>query len=133
MNKRIFAALSCGMLALALSACKTSASFEQFFGSAKAELNELNGSAENGFELPYSDIAIDVELESGTVDIEIDDAMITYDEDGNQEDYINMGPIFNAEGVTSGERVTFTDDDGIIILRVTSNDGATGTLTFAQQ
>ena len=51
----------------------------------------------------------------------------------DDEDYVELGPIFEAKGLVSGDRKSFTDDDGIVRVRVTSNDKATGTITFAEE
>lgn len=131
MKKHIITALlSCMLLAPALTGCKTNATFTQVLGDAKAELTDLDGTVENDFELPYTDIAIDVELESGTVDIEIIDLAVFRDED--ETDYMELDSIFEAKGLTTGDHKSFSDDDGTVRVRITSSDGATGTITFSE-
>lgn len=132
MKKHIVGALlSCAMLAAALTGCKSNASFTQFLGSAKAELTDLNDTVETDFELPYGKVAVDVALESGSVDIEIIDLeLLGSDEDTT--DYIELDTIFEAKDLAAGDHTSFTDDDGTFRLRITSSDGATGTINFSE-
>ena len=112
----------------ALMGCSSQATFTEGLGSAYAELKGLEGTVEDDFSLPYTDAALDIELEKGTVDVEIVD--IDVFESDDVDDYVELDTICEATGLKSGDRVTFTDDDGEILLRITSDDGATGTLTF---
>lgn len=132
MNKKIAAfALASGLaVALGLAGCSSQASFTQLLGNASVDLNGLNGTAESTFELAYTDIAFDVELESGTVDVEIHD-VVTFEDDDTNSDVVELDTIYEGKGLASGDRATLTDDDGAVLVRVTSSDGATGKITFS--
>ena len=131
MRKSITAVLVVIAMALSLAACSSQATFEQMLGNAKVELSELDGSAEGDFDLPYTKIGFTAELESGTVDIEIVDLQqIGVDDDA---DFVELDTIFEAKGVASGDHLSFSDDDGLILVRVSSGDKATGTITFVEE
>ena len=131
-KSKLIAPLICALLALVMSACNSgSSTYTQFFGDAKVEIENLNGSTQGDFELPYFDVAYSVELESGTIDIEVFDAIVSTTEDDFSEP-TPLGSIHEATGLASGAQGSFVDDDGTIIVRITSSDGATGTITFEQ-
>lgn len=126
MNKRILALLSCLLCALALAACSSSITMGPNGG--KAEFSELDDTIECFCECSFTDITMDVELESGSVDIEIVDVdVISYEDD----EYAELGPIFTAEGLASGDSVSCSDNDGSFVIRITGH-GATGTVTIAE-
>ena len=124
--------LACALCAAALAGRASQATFTQVLGDANAELKGLNGTAEADFSLPYTDGTIDVELEEGSIDIKVYDIQRFYDEDGHPSDFVTLDVICEGEGLTSGDRITFSDDDGEIFVSITSEDGATGTVTFAE-
>ena len=132
MTNRIAAVLLGTALAAMLGACASSGTFEQTLGSAKAEIKELDGTVEGDFSLPYTNVGFDVELEQGSVDIEIYDLLVTYDADDNEE-YSPLDVIYEAKGLSSGDHKSFTDDDGNIRVSITSSDKATGTITFVEE
>lgn len=133
MKKHIATALlSCTLLAAALTGCKTNASYSQVLGDAKVELADLEGPADGDFELPYKNVAFDVELEKGTVDVEIINLAVFHNED-DTNDYMELDTIYEAKGLTSGDHCSFKDDDGLIRVRVTGADGATGTIIFSEE
>ena len=130
MRNRIATVLVGAAMALSLTACSSQATFEQTPGNAKVELKELDGSVDSEFELPYTNIGFTTELESGSVDIEIVDLQeIGSDDD---VDYVELDTIYEAEGVASGDSHSFIDDDGLFLVRITSGDKATGTITFSE-
>ena len=131
MNKPIAGVLLGIVLAATLAGCSSGATFTQTLGSANADLKELDGTVESDFELPYGNITYSEELESGTVDIEIVDLQqIGVDDDA---DFVELDTIFEAKGVASGDHLSFSDDDGLILVRVSSGDKATGTITFVEE
>ena len=131
MRKRIATVLTGAAIALSLAACSSQATFTQMLGDATVELKGLDGSAESEFDLPYTSVGFTAELESGTVDVEIVDLQqIGADDDA---DYVELDTIFEAKGVASGDHKSFTDDDGLFLVRVTSSDKATGKITFAEE
>ena len=65
------------------------------------------------------------------VDIEIVDIIRTWNDDG-PDDITPLDVIYEAQGVKDGDHLTFSDDDGDIMVRLTSSDGATGVLTFTE-
>ena len=126
MNKRLAVLLSSALCALALVACSSSITMGPSGG--KAEFSELDDTIECFCECNFTDIAMDVELESGSVDIEIVDVdVISHEED----EYAELGPTFTAEGLVSGESVSCSDNDGSFVIRITGH-GATGTVTIAE-
>ena len=127
--RKLISLVACATCALALAGCSSQATFTEGFGSASAELNGLEGTVEKDFTLPYTDAVLDIELEKGTVDVEIVDVEI-FENDDVTDNYVELDTICEEKGLASGDQVTFTDNDGEILLRITSNDGATGTLTF---
>lgn len=118
----VFALVGCG---------GSGTTFSDVFGNTTVELNGLSGEVEGDFELSYTDVAIDVELEQGTVDIEIVDIIRTWNDEG-PDDITPLDVIYEAQGLEDGDHVTFSDDDGNIMVRLTSSDGATGVLTFTE-
>ena len=133
MKRPIAAALVGSLLALVLAGCTASATFTQIPGTTKAELNGLNGSAEVDWQLTYNDVAYEVELESGTVDLEVVEVVVFYNDVTDGYDYEELGTTYEAKGLAAGDRGSFTDTDGIFRLRLTSSDGATGTIWFSQE
>lgn len=133
MKKHLIACAVAGALAAcALVGCAGSGTtFSDVLGHTTVELSNLSGEVEGDFELTYTDVAIDVELEQGTVDVEIVDIIRTWNDDG-PDDITPLDVIYEAQGVKDGDHVTFSDDDGNIMVRLTSSDGATGTLTFTE-
>lgn len=129
--KKLFAASFAAVLALALAACGGSATFSQFMGDAKVEIENLDGTVEGDFELPYTNVGLDIELTSGSIDIEVVDVMVTYN--GEDEEVVPLDTIGDAQGLVSGDHASFTDDDGAFLLRITSNDKATGTITITEE
>ncbi len=122
-------ATACLVCAAALAGCSSQATFTQGIGGSYAELNGLTKTVECDYSLPFASGAIDIELEEGTVDIEIVDIQrIGADDD----DFAELDTIAEEKGLGSGDRMTFSDDDGEILLRITSSDGATGKLTFSE-
>ena len=130
MKKRFVGIIACGLLALALTGCENTATFTYMLGNASVDFKNFDGTSEGAFELPYFDVAYEVELESGTVDLEVLDAMVNKDSDGDVVDTVPLDTIYEAQGLTSGDSGTFSDDDGTIMVRVTGSDGATGTIRF---
>ena len=126
MNKRLAVILSGVLCALALAACSSSITMGPSGG--KAEFSELDDTIECFCECNFTDIAMDVELESGSVDIEIVDVDVLSHED---DEYAELGPIFTTEGLVSGDSVTCSDNDGSFVIRITGHD-ATGTVTIAE-
>lgn len=120
-------AFSCALALGALAGCQSS--FTQVLGDATVELKELDGTTEGDFDLPYTNVAYEVELESGTVDLEILDVVRASDDDDSP---IPLDSIYEAKGLKSGESGTFTDDDGAIMVRLTSSDKATGKVSFKE-
>ena len=133
MKKSLVAcALASTLCVFALAGCGGSGTtFSDVFGNTTVELNGLSGEVEGDFELTYTDVAIDVELEQGTVDIEIVDIIRTRNDEG-PDDITPLDVIYEAQGVKDGDHLTFSDDDGDIMVRLTSSDGATGVLTFTE-
>ncbi len=128
MNKR-FAALLSGLLCVfALAAC-TGTSYTMGPTGGKAEFSELSKTTDCLCEFNFTDVAIDVALESGSVDIEIVDIDYISIED---DEYVELDTIFSAEGLVDGDTVTCTDNDGDFVIRITGHDDATGTVTISE-
>lgn len=127
MNKRIIALMSCLLCVLALAAC-AGTSFTMGPRGGSAEFSELNDTAECFCELGYTDIVMDVELEAGSVDIEIVDVDVISHED---DEYAELGTVYTAEGLVSGDSAAYSDNDGSFVIRITGHD-ATGTVTISE-
>lgn len=125
-------AMACALCVAALAGCSGgSTTFTNFPGEASVEVNGLTSSAEGDLELGYTDIAIDAELTEGTLDIEVYDIVRTFN-DGGPDDITPLDVIYEQAGVSTGDHLTFSDDDGDILIRVTSSDGATGKLAITE-
>ena len=72
-----------------------------------------------------------MELEGGSVDIEIYDINRTWNDDG-PDSITPLDVIFEAEGLTDGDHVTFSDNDGDIMVVIKSEESVTGRLTFTE-
>ena len=126
MSKRFAALLVSVLCALMLVACSTTITKSPNGG--KVEFSELDDTVDSFFDFGFSDITMDIELESGSVDIEVVDVDVISHED---EEYIELDTIYTASGLVSGDTITCSDDDGSFVLRVTGHD-ATGAVTIAE-
>ena len=133
MKKSLVACVLASTLCVfALAGCGGSGTtVSDVLGNTTVELNGLSGEVEGDFELSYTDVAIDVELEQGTVDIEIVDIIRTWNDEG-PDDITPLDVIYEAQGLEDGDHVTFSDDDGNIMVCLKSSDDATGVLTFTE-
>ena len=129
MRKRIASSLAALLCIFALAAC-TGTTFTSTPTGGSAELNDLNETVENVFEMDITDVVVEVELEEGTVDIEVVDAYVPPEGDANT-DYVPLDTVYEGTGLTSGDRGTFSTSEGDFVLRVTGH-GATGTITFSE-
>lgn len=120
----LLAIVSC---ALGLNAC-TGTTFTTWPGGGKVEFSDLNETTDDLLELSFSSIVMNVQLESGSVDIEVVDASVFADDSNN---YVELDTVFAAEGLVDGDTVSCQDDDGDVVVRITGHD-ATGTITLSE-
>lgn len=95
---------------------------------AKATMNNLEGEAESRYDLSWQDMEFDVQMESGSVDVQIVDILLE-DENAIPTEY---GTLYEGTRLTSGDSGSFSDPDGSFILRITGHD-ATGVINIKQK
>ena len=119
-------ALSCA----ALVGCSggSEVSFSWSPTEANATLNGLEGEAESRYDLSWQDMEFDVQLESGTVDVQIIDVMLEYESTVPTE----YGTLYEGSRLGTGDGGSFSDPDGSFILRITGHD-ATGVINIKQK
>jgi len=129
MKKLAILAAAVAIAIAALTGCGSSeVSFSWTPDEAKATMNGLEGEAEGRYDLAWQDMEFDVQLESGSVDVQVVDVLLE-DEDAVPTEY---GTLYEGAKLTSGDRGSFSDPDGSFILRITGHD-ATGVITIKQK
>jgi hypothetical protein len=113
----------------ALTGCSSSeVSFSWDPNEAQATMNGLDGEAEGRYDLSWQDMEFDVQLESGSVDVQIVDVLLE-DESAVPTEY---GTLYEGTRLTNGDGGSFSDPDGSFILRITGHD-ATGVINIKQK
>ena len=128
--KRLAILAAAAVIAMAaLTGCGSSeVSFTYSPSEAKATLNGLEGEAESRYDLSWQDMEFDVQLESGSVDVQIVDVMLS-DENPIPDEF---GTLYEGTRLTSGDTGSFSDPDGSFILRIVGHD-ATGVINIKQK
>ena len=129
MKRLVTIALATALGLTVLAGCSSSeVSFTWSPGQAKATLNNLDGEAEGRYDLAWQDMEFEVQLEKGSVDIEIVDALLS-DESPVPDEF---GTLYEGDRLVNGDSGTFSDPDGSFILRLEGHD-ATGVINIKQR
>ena len=124
MKRLVAMAAAAAVTVSALAGCTTTYT-KQVGDTATYGFGNLNGSKSETFDLPYQDIKVSVELEKGTVDVEVLDIL-----PGGDEDHPTVvGSIASGTGISSNTSTVTHDADGSIAVRVTGTD-ASGKIIF---
>ena len=129
-KRKVLAAVMALLMAVMLAACSSSSSEVTSGGNgATFKLKNLpkNEFVETQAKFNFDDAVITVELEGGTVDIEIIDIV---PDEGDTDSYTEMGTLYEGKDLADGEVI---EDSGVrtnVIVRVYGGD-ATGTFTIA--
>lgn len=131
-KRKVLAAVMALLMAVMLAACSSSSSEVTSGGNgATFKLKNLpkNEFVETQAKFNFDDAVITVELEGGTVDIEIID--IVPDEE-DTDSYTEMGTLYEGKDLADGEVIEVSGVRTNVIVRVYGGD-ATGTVTIAQK
>ena len=129
-KRKVLAAVMALLMAVMLAACSSSSSEVTSGGNgATFKLKNLpkNEFVETQAKFNFDDAVITVELEGGTVDIEIIDIV---PDEGDTDSYTEMGTLYEGKDLADGEVVEVSGVRTNVIVRVYGGD-ATGTVTIA--
>jgi ABC-type glycerol-3-phosphate transport system substrate-binding protein len=131
-KRKVLAAVMALLMAVMLAACSSSSSEVTSGGNgATFKLKNLpkNEFVETQAKFNFDDAVITVELEGGTVDIEIIDIV---PDEGDTDSYTEMGTLYEGKDLADGEVIEVSGVRTNVIVRVYGGD-ATGTVTIAQK
>ena len=129
-KRKVLAAVMALLMAVMLAACSSSSSEVTSGGNgAPFNLKNLpkNEFVETQAKFNFDDAVITVELEGGTVDIEIIDIV---PDEGDTDSYTEMGTLYEGKELADGEVIEVSGVRTNVIVRVYGGD-ATGTVTIA--
>ena len=129
-KRKVLAAVMALLMAVMLAACSSSSSEVTSGGNgATFKLKNLpkNEVVETQAKFNCDDAVITVELEGGTVDIEIIDIV---PDEGDTDSYTEMGTLYEGKDLADGEVIEVSGVRTNVIVRVYGGD-ATGTVTIA--
>jgi hypothetical protein len=118
--------MTAAAVSVAVLAGCTSTYTTQMGDTATFGFNNLNSTTSKTFKLPYKNMKVLVEVEQGTVDVEVLDVL---NGDVDDDDPTVVGLLAKGEGITDDTSTEFVDTDGWIAVRVNGVD-ATGKVVF---
>ncbi|MEE0027953.1 MAG: hypothetical protein U0J70_10210 [Atopobiaceae bacterium] len=124
--KRLAAMMAAAAVSVAALAGCTSTYTTQMGDTATFGFNNLNSTTSKTFKLPYKNMKVLVEVEQGTVDVEVLDVL---NGDVDDDNPTVVGLLAKGEGITDDTSTEFVDTDGWIAVRVNGVD-ATGKVVF---
>ena len=126
--KKYAAILLAGMMALSLAACGgseiTSSPKGVTFILKKLEKSDL---LETRAKFSFDDGLLKVDLESGTVDVEI---VTIIPDEGDDALYTELSTIYTGQGLKNGDEVEISDLRAEVVMRVTGESKG-GTVTLS--
>ena len=128
-KRKVLAAVMALLMAVMLAACSSSSEVTSGGNGATFKLKNLpkNEFVETQAKFNFDDAVITVELEGGTVDIEIIDIV---PDEGDTDSYTEMGTLYEGKDLADGEVIEVSGVRTNVIVRVYGGD-ATGTVTIA--